>query len=328
MNKQRLATFLQLLLGLGLLAYIFHRLDQQGELASLRQAFHDAAGHGLLLLLGASATGVCLCIGTLRWFLVLRAQGFALSIRQVVELYFIGQFFNVFLLGATGGDVVKAVLVARESHQQKTEIVTSIFIDRLIGLMTLVVLAPLAMLFRRDLFWDRPESRALLLLAIGILLCAVLGIWLIFGQHILERVPFLKRWTDATPAGRIIARVYGVFHFVLRHPGLLVRTLALSALNHLTAVGGAVAFGVALGLPLTALDYLACFFAVNLIAAVPVTPSGIGTRETVTLALLGAMGVAAAQAVSLSLMLYGAILLWGLIGGAVYAAYLLRSRPH
>ena len=51
------------------------------------------------------------------------------------------QFFNAFLLGSTGGDLLKAYYAARETHHRKTEAVVTVLVDRLIGLFSMLALA-------------------------------------------------------------------------------------------------------------------------------------------------------------------------------------------
>lgn len=323
--KKLLLTVLQLVLGLGLIAAIALRLHHTGQLDDLRIAFASTLTRWPLLLLAFAGFGNCLLLCAFRWQLVLHAQGFATRFSRVLRLYLVGQFFNAFMLGATGGDVMKAIYVARDSADRKTEIIATVFIERMIGLVAIVVLAPIAMLMRLPLFWGRPETRALLLLALGLAAASLTGFALLFGRDLFDRWPWLRRLENRA-AGRILRRTYTAFHAVLRHRGLLTRATALSVLNHLSFILTAFAIGLALGLPLGYLDYLAAFLPVNLIAAIPITPSGIGTREAASILLLGTLGVAAAPAVTLSLLLYATVLAWSLVGGALFACGGLRSK--
>jgi hypothetical protein len=84
--------------------------------------------------------GVVPTIGALRFRLLLGVQDIALGIGRVFQLTFIGNFFNNFMLGLTGGDLVKAYYVARETHK-RTEAVITVFLDRVVGLVGLAILA-------------------------------------------------------------------------------------------------------------------------------------------------------------------------------------------
>jgi uncharacterized membrane protein YbhN (UPF0104 family) len=79
--------------------------------------------------------------------------------------------------------------------------------------------------------------------------------------------------------------------------------------------------GIALEIPLAFTDYLVVFPVINAVAAIPVTPGGLGTREGMAIFLLHVLGVQATDAITLSLLLYASVLAWSLVGGGVYAVY-------
>jgi hypothetical protein len=84
--------------------------------------------------------GVIPVVASIRWYWLLRVQGVVIPVTRAVSLAFLGYFFNNFMLGLTGGDIVKAFYVARETHK-KTEAVVTVFLDRIVGLIALAALA-------------------------------------------------------------------------------------------------------------------------------------------------------------------------------------------
>src|ERR1700683_2934928 len=101
---------------------------------------HSAAFLGSLLLVGLA---LFLCV--VRWRIVLEAQGLHLPLGRVMRISFVAQFFNSFLLGSHGGDLIKAYYAARETHHKKTEAVTTVFVDRLVGLWAMLLFAGVMM---------------------------------------------------------------------------------------------------------------------------------------------------------------------------------------
>jgi len=77
------------------------------------------------------------------------------------------------------------------------------------------------------------------------------------------------------------------------------------------------------GVSLGPSDAAAAFLLVNIIAAVPVTPGGLGSREAACLVILGRFGVPGESALAISLLFYAWLLLIALAGAAVWA---LRRR--
>jgi uncharacterized protein (TIRG00374 family) len=98
----------------------------------------------------AAAAALCLAAVTLtllRWFLLVRAIGIPIRLRDTLRLGFLGYLFNLAPMGIVGGDLLKAILLGREQHGHKTEALTSVFVDRMLGLWVLFLLASVASVF-------------------------------------------------------------------------------------------------------------------------------------------------------------------------------------
>ena len=108
-------------------------------------------------------------------------------------------------------------------------------------------------------------------------------------------------------------------------PFFLLRTLAVSmVLNALVVlqwwvVGRGLGLSIPFGLLMMVVPMVIC------IAALPVTPSGLGVRENLFVHLLYTV-TPASRALSLSLLAFAGSLIWSLVGGVVYL--LLRDRHH
>lgn len=76
-----------------------------------------------------------------RWFLLVRALGLSFSLRDAFRLGFLGYLFNFVSFGGVGGDLIKAIFVARQMPGRRAEAVATVAIDRLIGLYFLFILA-------------------------------------------------------------------------------------------------------------------------------------------------------------------------------------------
>ena len=97
------------------------------------------------LMLACFLFGVVYLLAALRWWFLMQVQGIHLPFHVVTALTFIGQFFNSFLLGAVGGDIIKAVYLQKYAPNQKTRATLSIIMDRALGLFILVCTSLLVM---------------------------------------------------------------------------------------------------------------------------------------------------------------------------------------
>ncbi len=303
------------------ISWIGAATERQG-FALIATAFKVALTNGHWLALGALLFGVCLFFCIVRWNMLLKAQGLMLPFQRVMSLYFVGQFFNSFMPGSVGGDVIKAYFAARRTRQRKTEAITTIVLDRVIGLLALLAMTALIMVVFLRFFLSHRETRIALVFNIALLAAAMAGLIIVFRKNVFEHWAFFKKLSERTSFGALVNRIYNAFHLCFRHPGLLTKTILLSLGNHLSLIFCAYFLGSALEIEMPFLDYLKIFPVINAISAIPVTPGGLGTREGATVFLLGVLHVPAAAAIALSLLIYVTILGWSLIGGIVYCTYL------
>ncbi|OGV59568.1 MAG: hypothetical protein A2498_03205 [Lentisphaerae bacterium RIFOXYC12_FULL_60_16] len=319
--KKRLITVAQILFGLALIAWLFYNLHQRGDLYKLKAAFGTSLSNPGWIAGALVAMLLCLIICSGRWYLLLRSQGILLEYRRVLMLYFIGHFFNSFMPGATSGDVLKAYYVTRHTPGRRTEAVSTVFIDRIIGLIALVGLTVVIMIVRIRFFLQFPETR--LALAFNAILFAgtVTGILVVFNQRLFERLSVFRILEQKAGVAEAIRRIYQAFRVAFRTPGVLFQTTVLSLMNHLCFIGVSWCIGRSLELSPSFLGYLTVFPVINAVSSIPVTPGGLGTRETMAVFMLGTLGVNAAHAISLSLLLYAITLIMSLVGGLVYIAY-------
>ena len=82
-----------------------------------------------------------------------------MPLKRVSEFYMVGAFFNLFLLGSTGGDAVKAFYVLRESPpERRAGAILAVIMDRLLGLLALILLAAVFISFRYSWLTRTPEA--------------------------------------------------------------------------------------------------------------------------------------------------------------------------
>jgi uncharacterized membrane protein YbhN (UPF0104 family) len=102
---------------------------------------------------------------------------------------------------------------------------------------------------------------------------------------------------------------------------LLVRTLLLSLANHVCFLTVMYVLGRSLQIDLRFIDYLLLAPTINALGSIPLTPGGLGVREYFTVVFLGTAGVAAVQALPLSLTIYATMLAWSLVGGVFFMLF-------
>jgi uncharacterized protein (TIRG00374 family) len=95
------------------------------------------------ILVGFLLVNASVVLRAYRWLLLVRGLHAEVSFGRLVELYYVGSFFNVFLPSGFGGDVVRILEISRDIP---ADIATgTVLIDRLTGLMMLFALALVAL---------------------------------------------------------------------------------------------------------------------------------------------------------------------------------------
>ncbi|MFO0842240.1 MAG: lysylphosphatidylglycerol synthase transmembrane domain-containing protein [Gemmataceae bacterium] len=101
---------------------------------------HVVEGHPVqvgYLALGFAAYLLAIFLTLVRWQLLVKALDLTLSFRDAMRYGLVGIFFNTFLPGSVGGDVVKAAALAR-TQNRRTAAVATVIMDRVIALWALV----------------------------------------------------------------------------------------------------------------------------------------------------------------------------------------------
>lgn len=280
------------------------------------------------LFLSVLFMGLTVLLGVLRWRMVLGVLGLELPLGRATAISFVAHFFNSFLLGSTGGDVLKAYYAARETHHKKPEAVATVFVDRLIGLLSMLLFAAIMMVPNRALMGAHGRLAALagvilVMLAVGLGLAG-----LAFRGGLSRTFPQARAWLRRLPKGVVLERSLDACRQFGRAPGVLLGTMALSMV--LNAVCVMQIWALARGMNLR-LDPVALFVLVPVViclAAIPITPSGLGVRENLYVWMFAVpeINVDPTSALSLSLLAYAGSLLWSAVGGLVYLG--LRDRHH
>jgi hypothetical protein len=278
------------------------------------------------LLLSVFLVGLAMWLGVVRWRLVLEAQGLELSLARATRISLVAQFFNSFLLGSTGGDLIKAYYAARETHHRKTEAVTTVFVDRLVGLWAMLLFAGMMMLPNLPMLRQHRELAVPALFILAMLAALSLFLSLAFWGGVSKPFPRARHYLRRLPRGELLERSLDSCRQFGKEKGFLLKAIVLSlVLNiiwvlQISVLGG----GLDLSIPFTAL--LVIVPVIFCISALPITPNGLGVRENLFVLMLAVIAVPRTPALSLSLLASAQGIFWSLIGGVVYMG--LREKEH
>lgn len=319
-----------------LLVYLTLRRTDANLLASLRTAYRP------LLCLAVLMYGLVNLTASWRWGILLRVQGITIGIWQLFRLTLIGMFFSNIIPGAVSGDIYKMYYLFKKAEGKRTEALLSIVVDRYLGLFGLFVVGMLssALLWLRypDIISGNHLIRlsACIIWAFGIAmtLCACLAaarqplmrikpltaIFDFFGRHLPSKVTKVAQdlagaidlYRNKAQAVFVAFLLSMAIHTML---GILIFCLGRAFHEHAMSI----------------VQYITMTQFSNATGMVPLTPGGIGLRDTVSSVFLEEFQAAPADVLGVIPVTFTMVIMfWGLIGGIIFNISMLcrRTIPH
>lgn len=247
----------------------------------------------------------------LRWWLLLRTQSIFINFWAAVRLHFLGLFYNNFMPGAVGGDLLRAWYVTKHTDR-KFEAVLSVFVDRVIGFLGSLAIA----IFFYAFFLHNQNNRAILgggsnsLKSLakykGIILWAIVAFAVALCAFMLHRQgrALLKSCCSSVliHIQRVVEKFKNAMVIYCSKPAAILTIFALTVFLQLLTITGFWLLGVNLGITAPARYYYISFPLGWALGAVPVSIGGAVVVEgSVAYLLIHLGGVRAELALALAL---------------------------
>lgn len=184
-----------------------------------------------------------------------------------IKLYLLGMYYNLFLPGGIGGDGYKIYLLNKKSGTKISKLFWSLMLDRVSGLFALFCLTVIFSLFISFTF---PLKNL---------------VWLLI------------------PIGIIVFFI--VIHFFFRHyKKVFAVTNLLALMVQVSQLISAFFILKAIGIEIGYINYLFVFLISSIVAAIPFTIGGLGSREITFLFAADILHLDINASIALSLMFY------------------------
>ncbi len=244
---------------------------------------------GLGVAVGLIVVG--LMIRAVRWLVLLRGVGGEVGFGRLLQLYFIGAFFNGFLPSGFGGDAMRILELSQDVPQATAA--GTVLVDRISGLVALFVLAIGVLVITPTVFPADFAQQIGVVSVAGLLAGTVaLGGW--------RLVPAIEKLVGMLP--NFLGRPINKLLAALRKLSLstILKAILISFLFNLTLIAMWQAVGWALRYDIS-FFYLMGIVPILSIALLVPSVGGLGVREAIAPLLLMGAGLTTAEAVTLSL---------------------------
>jgi uncharacterized protein (TIRG00374 family) len=312
--KKLLLTLFQVAVTIAVLYWVYHDPIKRAQMVeALRNARYHWVGLAIL------AYVVVEVAAAFRWGVLLKVQGIHLSISRLSGLFLIGMFYNQFLPGGTGGDIVKSYFLLKETPDKKAGALLAVVFDRLIGLVALVTITGVLIAARYDFLSKTPETRQLLwilLVLLGSSIAGLLTTFVISGFNLVHLLP------EKFPGREKLIEVSVAYHLYARHWRATLVAFGASLVAHLATFATFLGVAYSLRANVKIVDFFAVMPIERTISAMPISFAGVGLREKILQIMLnGLCGVEEGKAVLIGSLSFLIILFCCAPGGLVYFFY-------
>lgn len=291
-------NIIKLLITIAIFYYLFQKIDFNELWAILYKSHGGWILLALIMQLGSTY------LAAYRWFKISQLLVFKERLSFYTQSYFKGTFFNQVLPSSIGGDAVRMIDLTRKGYDKK-EAFYGVFVDRIVGLVGLLVLNLIASI----LFYGTFESD-LSQLIIFISLSGIVGFLSLF---LLEKIHFLAKFKFLNLFHRLSKRL----NLLYQSKTLLMKHIFISVAVHLLSV--LTMYGISLSID-THLSFQMLLIAVPpvfLLTIVPISLAGWGIREGAMVGLFTLVGANPTKILAMSI-LYGLLLIISALPGSYF----------
>ena len=201
----------------------------------LTELFSRTPDLGIFALAFLAAVGV-FSLQYVRWYVLVRALDLPFTLRNAFRMGMVGTFYNTFLPGSVGGDIVKAVFIARGQTDRKAAAVATVVADRLIGLFGLLFFAAAVgggfWLAGNEQLAAHTELKDIILVCAGLAGTGAL-LYLALGLLPVRRqLRFEERLKRIPKVGGALAELWETAIRYRRRPTAVMTAVAMSAVIH------------------------------------------------------------------------------------------------
>lgn len=279
------------IIGIALFIYLLIRLDVTKIFQEIENINFSYLAVAVILIAFFFVTQ------TLKWFVIARKQKIAIPFWSAFRINLISSFYG-FITPSKIGSVIR-IDYLREHNPNTGKGFSNFVMDKVLDLSSLFVLA-ITFAF---IFYKRIISSTYLYIIIGIFLL-IISLSLFFYKKEASK-PFLRFIYRIIIPKRMKEKskvLFGTFYQDIPSLPFLFLVFIINLFNWVVDYAGMYFMGLALGVNIGFIPLLAILPISTLVAQLPITINGYGTRELTMISLFGLFGVAAVKVFSMSIL--------------------------
>jgi len=298
---------LRIVVSFSLLALLFYWIDF-GELVENFQEVHY-----VIIFIGISILAVQCALSSLKWKIILAADGISVPYLFLIKSYMIGNFISLFLPSSFGGDFYR-IYILKKYNQDYLQNTSSVLFDRITGLFSLISISILSFLVFFKSIID--------IWVLAVYLSAILSFWIMTTKWFLDFSGEFQSKLVQLPRKILIS-----FSRYRNNGLILLGCLGISLLFHSNIVILNKLYAFALNIDVQ-LSYLYVVIPiVYLTEALPISINGLGVREGALVFFFNQAGFTNEQGLALGFVVIGMRYLFSIsVGGSLFFIEFMKLR--
>lgn len=310
MWKKILSSVIKILISAFLLWFLFSKID----FSEFTQALYLSNPIFIILALTINTVGTLL--GVYRWKTLLNLQKIFVPFKTLLSISLVSGFFGVFLPSGFGGDVIRGYDVFRYS-KQGVQVVASIMVERIFGLLSLLMIGGIALIIGYKLF----DEKSIFIGIITVYVFLLLLIVLLFNQKVLDSIaPKLVKIPLISKLENKIRQFIDSIEIYKGNTKTLAAVMTISLFMQCTGILYYYLISLSLSLEISLLPFFAVMPIVWIATMAPFTVGGLGIKEGIFVLLLSTLGVTAHHALLLSLLGTVLYMPFAMVGAIIFVA--------
>lgn len=312
MRNKHIKTLIKIVISVSLIYYLLYKIG----FGKLIEVYYEIEfGWIIFALLLVTVSNL---LGVLQWRLLLESSNVEISYRKTLNYYFIGLFFNNFLISLFGGDIFRVYDISKHSGKKSTAIST-VFLDRLIGLLAMAFLALVFGVISVKIF-----NSNYILFPVSVFFLFLLFVVLFFYFK-----NFAKKFQSITE--RILPNfifqklreIYNGINYFKNHRTLILLLLLNSVVIQLLRISSH--YVAALSLNVNELFDISIWYffifipIIFIVSLLPISIGGLGVRESMGIVLFSYVGISSNLAFSIEFISYLIGVFSSIPGGIAFA---------
>jgi len=278
--KKRLIFILKAGVSIIVLTSIIVNVDWNGVAKILKSANY------LLLCLALLLNIVERAELTIKWNLLIWARGIKVSFTNLFFINFIGAFWGLFLPSSLGTDVVRGYYLVK-SNSEKSVSISSVFVDRILGIFSLMLLGIIAVFLAGDLV-----SKINIKFYVLFTFIAVVIVFYFFQK---EKTAYLINKLISKLKLKKISEVITNLHLSVleykKYPKTLILSFIISVAVQITRVLTYYFIALSFNIHIPIFYFLLFIPIIMLVIMIPISIGGLGVREGTFIAFFALVGI-------------------------------------